>query len=346
MQRDLAYREAQRAFTFRTRVVQLGTLLGCANIGAWIWAFVVFHNSPILLGTALLAYILGLRHAVDADHIAAIDNVTRRLVQEGKRPASVGLFFSLGHATIVVIGSVLAYSMASVAEKQFGWVKSIGAVVGTSVSAAFLITIALVNLIILGRLWRDFRDLRDGRSRQDQSQDVLSGGGLLTRMLRPVFRMLSKPWHMYPVGFLFGLGFDTTTEIAVLGMSATAATKGLAIGAMTVFPFLFAAGMTLVDTADGILMVNAYGWAFVKPDRKLCYNFAITIISVVMALVIGGIEATGLLKDQLKLTGHLWEYVDNVLNRFGTIGFATIFLFVAIWLGSIAFLRIKGFREV
>ena len=346
MQQDLAYREARRAFTFRTRVVRLGILLGCANIGAWIWTFVVFHNSPILLGTALLAYALGLRHAVDADHIAAIDNVTRKLVQEGKRPASVGLFFSLGHATIVVIGSVLAYSMASVAEKQFGWVKSIGAVVGTSVSAAFLITIALVNLIVLGRLWRDFRDLRDGRSRQDQSQDVLSGGGLLTRMLRPVFRMLSKPWHMYPVGFLFGLGFDTATEIAVLGISATAATKGLAIGAMAVFPFLFAVGMTLVDTADGILMVKTYGWAFVKPDRKLYYNFAITIISVAIALVIAGIEAVGLLKDQLNLTGRLSEYVNSVINSFGAIGFATILLFVAIWLGSVAFSRLKGVREV
>jgi nickel/cobalt transporter (NiCoT) family protein len=151
---------------------------------------------------------------------------------------------------------------------------------------------------------------------------------------------------MYPVGFLFGLGFDTTTEIAVLGISAAAATKGLSIEAMAVFPLLFAAGMTLVDTADGILMVNAYRWAFVKPERKLSYNLTVTIISVVIALLIGSIEAMGLLKDQLKLTGRLWEFVDSVTNSFGTIGFATIFLFVAIWLGSIAFLRIKGFREV
>jgi high-affinity nickel-transport protein len=322
----------------------LAILLGIANIGVWVWAFAALHDNSILLGTALLAYALGLRHAVDADHIAAIDNVTRKLVQEGKRPASVGLFFSLGHTTIVVIGSLTTYSMASIAEKQFDWVKRIGAVVGTSVSAAFLIIIALVNLIVLGRLWRDFRDLREGRARQDQNQDVLSGGGLLTRMLRPVFRMLSKPWHMYPIGFLFGLGFDTTSEIAVLGISAAAATKGLPIGVMAVFPLLFAAGMTLVDTADGILMVNAYGWAFVKPDRKLYYNFTITIISVFIALVIGGIEATGLLRDQLKLTGYLWAYVDNVINNFGAIGFATIFLFLAIWLGSVAFSRITRVR--
>jgi high-affinity nickel-transport protein len=345
MQRDLAYRE-QRAFTFRTHIVQLGILLGCANIGALIWAFVAFHNSPILLGTALLAYTLGLRHAVDADHIAAIDNVTRKLVQEGKRPASVGLFFSLGHATIVVIGSLAAYSMASAAEKQIGWVKSIGAVVGTSVSAAFLIMIALINLVILGRLWCNFRDLRNGHMPQHESQDVLCGRGLLTRILQPIFRMLSKPWQMYPVGFLFGLGFDTTTEIAVLGISAAAATKGLSISAMAVFPVLFAVGMTLIDTADGILMVNAYGWAFVKPDRKFYYNFTITIISVVIAFVIGGIEAIGLLKDQLKLSGRVWEWVDSLINSFSTIGFAIIFLFVAVWLGSIAYARINGAREV
>jgi nickel/cobalt transporter (NiCoT) family protein len=328
----------------QSRIVGFGILLGCANIGAWIWAFVAFRDNSILLGTALLAYALGLRHAVDADHIAAIDNVTRKLIQEGKRPASVGLFFSLGHATIVVIGSLLAYSMASAAETQFGWLKSVGAVIGTSVSAAFLITIALVNLMILGRLCRNFRKLRNGHSPEDQGKDVLSGGGFLARILRPIFRMLSEPWQMYPVGFLFGLGFDTTTEIAVLGISAAAAAKGLSVGAMAVFPLLFAVGMTLVDTADGVLMVNAYGWAFVKPDRKLFYNFTITIISVVIALVIGGIEAIGLLKDQLKLTGHLWEYFDTAVNSFGTIGFATIFLFVAIWLGSVAFSRITRVR--
>jgi len=331
---------------FRTRVVELAILLGCANIGAWIWAFVAFHDNSILLGTALLAYTLGLRHAVDADHIAAIDNVTRKLVQEGKRPVSVGFFFSLGHATIVLIGSLIAYSMASVAEKQLEWLRSIGTVVGTSVSAAFLILIALVNLMILGGLLRNFSDIRKRQTSENQSQDILLGRGIVTRILRPIFRMLSKPWQMYPVGFLFGLGFDTTTEIAILGISAAAATKGLSVGAMAVFPLLFAVGMTLVDSADGILMVNAYGWAFVKPHRKLYYNFAITIISVVIALVIGTVEAVGLLKDQLKLTGHLWVYVDNVVNSFGAIGFATIFLFVAIWLGSLGFSRIKRVREV
>jgi high-affinity nickel-transport protein len=331
---------------FRTRVVELAIILGCTNIGAWIWAFVAFHGNSILLGTALLAYSLGLRHAVDADHIAAIDNVTRKLVQEGRRPILVGFFFSLGHATIVVIGSLIAYSTALVAEVQFSWIKAIGAVLGTSVSAGFLIVIALVNLIILGRLCGNFRALRDGRAPEDQSQDILSGGGLLTRFLRPILRMLSNPWQMYPVGFLFGLGFDTTTEIAMLGISAAAGTKGLSLSAMAVFPLLFAVGMTLVDTADGILMVSAYGWAFVKPDRKLYYNFTITIVSAVVALVIGGTEAIGLLKDQLKLSGRLWDYVDNVISSFGAIGFATIFLFVAIWLGSIAFSRMKGLREV
>jgi nickel/cobalt transporter (NiCoT) family protein len=165
-------------------VVELAILIGCANIGAWVWAFVAFRDNSILLGTALLAYTLGLCHAVDADHIAAIDNVTRKLVQEGKRPASVGFFFSLGHATTVVIGSLVAYSMASAAERQFGWMKSIGAVIGTSVSAAFLVIIALVNLVILGRLCRNFCELHNGHYSKDQSRDMLSGGGILTRFLR------------------------------------------------------------------------------------------------------------------------------------------------------------------
>lgn len=336
----------RRDLAFRSGITKLAILLLCLNGGAWILAFIVFLNQPVLLGTALLAYTLGLRHAVDADHIAAIDNVTRKLMQEGQLPISAGFYFSFGHATVVVIGSFVAFTMATALGAQFGWLKNVGTVIGTSVSAVFLLAIALINLVILGSLYRTVRDLRKGHGAEWKNSDALLTGGILARVFRPLFRALSKPWQMYPIGFLFGLGFDTTTEIVVLGISAAAASKGLSFPAMAVFPLLFAAGMTLVDTADGILMVNAYGWAFVKPDRKLYYNFAITIISVVMALVMGGTEAIGLLKDQLKLTGHLWEYVDNVLNGFGTIGFATIFLFVAIWLGSIAFSRIKEFREV
>ena len=329
----------------QNRVAGFGILLGCINLGAWIWAFVAFRDNSPLLGIALLAYVLGLKHAVDADHIAAIDNVARKLVQEGKRPASVGFFFSLGHATIVIIGSLIVYVTASALEKQLGFVRDFGAIAGTSVSAVFLMAIAMVNLVILRDLYRKLRNARKSQRREAERHDSPAGAGILTRILRPFFRMLSKPWQMYPIGFLFGLGFDTTTEIAVLGISAAAATKGLALSSMTVFPLLFTAGMTLVDTADGILMVAAYSWAFVKPDRKLYYNFVITFISVIVALVIGGIEAIGLLKDQLKLSGPLWESVDRVIGNFGTLGFVMIFLFAVVWLSSIALSRIKGFRR-
>jgi nickel/cobalt transporter (NiCoT) family protein len=288
---------------FRNKVIGFYGFLACVNIGAWIWAFFAFHDRPLLLGTALLAYTFGLRHAVDADHIAAIDNVTRKLMQEGNRPISVGFFFSLGHSTIVVIASLIVYATTSALEKQMDVLKGIGGVIGTSISAFFLIAIAIINMVILRGIWSTFQKVRNGGSYTDQSPDILLGGGILGRIFRPLFRMLSGPWQMYPIGFLFGLGFDTATEVALLGISAAAAAKGLSLPAMAVFPVLFTAGMTLVDTTDGILMVGAYGWAFIKPIRKLYYNLTITFVSVVVALLIGGIEAIGLLKDQLNLSG-------------------------------------------
>jgi high-affinity nickel-transport protein len=271
----------------RNRVIGIYCFLSCFNLGAWVWAFLAFHDKPVLLGTALLAYTFGLRHAVDADHIAAIDNVTRKLMQEGKRPLSVGFFFSLGHSTIVVVASLVVYLAAAVVATQFDAVKSVGAIVGTSISAFFLIAIALFNIVILRSIWQTFQEVRKGGGYANQSLDVLLGGGIMARIFRPLFRMISRPWHMYPVGVLFGLGFDTATEVTLLGISAAAATKGFSVIAMAVFPVLFTAGMTLVDTTDGILMVGAYGWAFIKPIRKLYYNLTITFVSVIVALIVG-----------------------------------------------------------
>ena len=316
------------------------------NIGAWIWAMLAFHDKPLLLGTALLAYTFGLRHAVDADHIAAIDNVTRKLMQEGKRPVSVGFFFSLGHSTIVVVASLIVYVTASAVEKQIEVVKQIGAVVGTSISAFFLISIAIVNIVILRGIWSTFQKVRKGAGYSDQSLDLLLGGGILGRIFCPLFRMLSSPWQMYPIGLLFGLGFDTATEIALLGISAAAAAKGLSVEAMAVFPALFTAGMTLVDTTDGVLMVGAYGWAFIKPIRKLYYNLTITFVSVVVALLIGGIEAVGLLKDRLNLSGGIWDLVGSLNDNFGALGFAIIAVLVLSWIGSVIVYRVKGFDRL
>jgi high-affinity nickel-transport protein len=331
---------------FRDRALVIYGFLGCFNLGAWIWAYLAFHDKPVLLGTAFLAYTFGLRHAVDADHIAAIDNVTRKLMQEGKRPVSVGFYFSLGHSTIVMVASLIVYSIAAAIEKQLDVVKDIGGIIGTSVSSFFLIAIALINIVILLGVWRTFREVRKGGSYDDQSPETLMGGGIMARLFRPLFRMLSSPWHMYPMGFLFGLGFDTATEVAVLGISAAAAAKGLTVGAMAVFPVLFTAGMTLVDTTDGILMVGAYGWAFIKPIRKLYYNLTITFVSVIVALIVGGIEAVGLVKVQLNLSGGVWDFVGSLNDNFGTLGFVIIGVFVLSWVGSVIFYRINGFDRL
>jgi nickel/cobalt transporter (NiCoT) family protein len=330
---------------FKTRVVTIYIGLILANIGAWIWAALVFSEKPLLLGTALLAYSFGLRHAVDADHIAAIDNMTRKLMQDGQRPVTVGFYFSLGHSTIVVVASLIVYATASMLlQQQLETVREIGSIVGTAISALFLLAIAFFNLVILRGVWKTFQEAR--RNEEWENPETLLGTGFLGRLFRPLFRMLAHPWQMYPVGLLFGLGFDTATEVAVLGISAAAAAKGLSMEAMAVFPVLFTAGMTLVDTTDGILMAGAYGWAFVKPVRKLYYNLTITFVSVVVAFFIGGIEAIGLLKDQLKLTGGVWDLVGNLNDNFGTLGFVIIGIFVVCWIGSVLIYRIKGFDRL
>ena len=332
---------------FKARVVAIYIALISANIGAWIWAVLVFSEKPLLLGTALLAYSFGLRHAVDADHIAAIDNVTRKLMQDGQRPVTVGFFFSLGHSTIVVVASLIVYATASMLlQQQLDAVREIGNIVGTSISAFFLLAIALINLVILRGVWRTFQQARRNGGCPNENSETLLGSGVLGRLFRPLFRMLAHPWQMYPVGLLFGLGCDTATEVAILGISAAAAAKGLSMEAMAVFPALFTAGMTLVDTTDGILMTGAYGWAFVKPVRKLYYNLTITFVSVLVAFLIGGIETIGLLKDQLKLTGGVWDLVGGLNDNFGTLGFVIIGIFVVCWIGSLVIYRIKGFDRL
>jgi nickel/cobalt transporter (NiCoT) family protein len=332
--------------SFRNRVIGFYAFLVFLNSGAWIWAILAFHDKPVLLGTALLAYTFGLRHAVDADHIAAIDNVTRKLVQEDQRPASVGFFFALGHSTIVVIAALIIYASVSTLGKQLDVIREVGSVAGTWISVLFLISIAMINLVILRGVWRTFRKVREGADYSDQSPDLLLGGGIFGRMFRPLFRLLRSPCHMYPIGLLFGLGFDTATEVALLGISAGAAANGLPVESMAVFPFLFMAGMTLIDTTDGILMVGAYGWAFIKPIRKLYYNLAITFVSVAVALFIGGLEAVAMLKERLNLSGWGWDLVGSLNDNFGTLGFVIVGVFALGWIASAIIYRVKGFDRL
>jgi high-affinity nickel-transport protein len=337
----------ERAGSLRAPLIGIYSLLIAANLAVWAWALVEFRDQPVLLGTALLAYGFGLRHAVDADHIAAIDNVTRKLMQEGKRPVSVGFFFALGHSTVVLLAAAGIAVTATALSAHFDQFKSIGGVIGTLVSALFLFVIAFANLIILRSVWLTYRHVRSGGRYVDEDFDILlNNRGVLARLFRPLFRLVNTSWHMFPLGFLFGLGFDTATEVALLGISATQAAKGLSIWSIMVFPALFTAGMSLIDTTDGVLMLGAYNWAFVKPIRKLYYNLTITSVSVVLAFLIGGIEALGLIGDQLDLSGWFWDGIGSLNDNFNNLGFLIIGVFIAAWIGSIIIYRYKGLDKV
>jgi len=329
------------------KTASLYVVLVSANVLAWLWAFLQFHDRPVLLGTASLAYTFGLRHAVDPDHIAAIDNVTRKLMQEGKRPISAGFFFALGHSTVVIIASLLVALSVGALEANFAWFKAIGGMIGTGVSATFLFVIALINALILISVYRAFTGLRRGeRVTEEALHDLLSGRGLLSRLLRSLFDVITRSWHMYPLGFLFGLGFDTASEVGLLGISAAQGSAGLPAWSLLIFPALFTAGMSLIDTTDGVLMVQTYGWAFVKPVRKLYYNLTMTLISIVVALLIGGVEVLGLLANQLALEGRFWNLVDQVNASFGLLGYLIVGIFAAGWIISVLIYKIRDFDQV
>jgi len=331
----------------RGKIVAIYAVLAIFNLGAWAWAVLAFHRFPVLLGTAFLAYSFGLRHAVDADHIAAIDNVTRKLMQEGKRPVAVGFMFSLGHSTIVVIGSVLIAAAALALQHRMDAARSIGGLIGTLVSSLFLFAIAIVNIVVLVSIYRAFARVRAGQPYVDEDFDLLlANRGFLARIFRPMFALIRRSWHMYPLGVLFGLGFDTATEIGLLGISAAEASRGLPLGSILVFPVLFAAGMSLIDTTDNILMLGAYGWAFIKPVRKLYYNLTITFVSVVVALVVGGIEALGLLAGQFHLSGSFFAAILKLNSSFGTLGYFIVGLFALSWIVSIAIYKWRRFDDL
>ncbi len=331
----------------RKRIIGIGIFLVAANLGAWAWAFLAFRDYPVLLGTALLAYSLGARHAIDADHIAAIDNVTRKLMRQGHRPVAVGLYFSLGHSTVVVLASAAMAGAAVALQARFAMLREAGGLVGTSISALFLFAIALANLVVLRAVYRTFQRVKRGGSYAEEEIDgVLAQRGLIGRLLRPVFRLIGTSWHMYPLGFLFGLGFDTATEIGLLGISAAEASNGLPIWSILVFAALFTAGMSLIDSADGILLLGAYGWAYANPLRKLYYNLTITCVSVLAAFAIGGIEVLGLLADRLRLEGPFWRAVAALNDNFGSLGCLVIGIFLASWIAALAIYRIRGYRRL
>jgi len=331
----------------RARIAVIYTLLVTANVGAWVLAFAAFANRPVLLGTALLAYTFGLRHAVDADHISAIDNVTRKLMQDGKHPVSVGFFFSLGHSTIVVALSVGIALAAGFIHASLPGLQAVGGVIGTAVSALFLFAIAGINLAVLIDVYRSFRAVRRGEPYQEVAVDTaLAQRGVMGRLLRPLVRGIRGSWQMYPLGVLFGLGFDTASEVGLLGIAALEAGKGLPVFTILIFPLLFTVGMCLLDTTDGVLMLGCYGWAFVKPVRKLYYNLNITLVSVLVAVVVGAIEALGILDDRFGWKGGFWNAIGTVGDNFGTLGFAIVAIFALSWVVSTTVYRLRRYDEI
>ncbi len=299
------------------------------------------------IGTGLLAYTLGMRHAFDADHIAAIDNTTRKLMSEGKRPLGVGFFFSLGHSSVVFALAVLLNFGIRALDGQLknngSGLHQVTNIIGTSVSGFFLYLIAILNLIVLVSIVRVFRDMRRGKYDDEELEQQLNKRGLMNRFFGGIARRIDTSWKMYPVGILFGLGFDTATEVALLVISGTAVASGLPFYGILSLPILFAAGMSLLDMTDGCFMNFAYGWAFSNPVRKVYYNITITGLSVVVAMLIGTIELFGLLAQELNLSGGMSSFFQNF--NINTAGFVIVALFVVTWVVALAVWRFGRIEE-
>jgi high-affinity nickel-transport protein len=299
------------------------------------------------IGIGITAYTLGMRHAFDADHIAAIDNTTRKLMADGKRPLSVGFWFSLGHSSVVF---ALAFALSLGVKAVVGPVRNNGSslhhytgLIGTSISGTFLYLIAAINVVILVGIVKVFRDIRRGVYDEETLEEHLNNRGLMNRLLRPIMRSINKPGQMYPVGLLFGLGFDTASEVALLVLASAGAAGGLPWYAILSLPVLFAAGMCLFDTIDGTFMNFAYNWAFSRPIRKVYYNITITSLSVIVALVIGTVELLGLLSQQLNINGRFWTDMQNA--DINTLGFVIVGLFVATWAIALLIWRFGRIEE-
>ncbi|MGP8072827.1 MAG: HoxN/HupN/NixA family nickel/cobalt transporter [Thermoplasmata archaeon] len=298
----------------------------------------------IFTGLAITAYVLGLRHGFDVDHIAAIDNTTRKLLNDGKRPLTVGTWFSLGHSTIVC-GMIVALVFAvNFINRTYGTFAAVGAVLGTLISGTFLFVIGLVNVLIVLEVYRIFRGLRDRKLDQSALDEQMNKRGFMFRYFGRLFRVITEPWQIYPVGVLFGLGFDTATEVLLIGLAVGAAYTGIPIWAVLFLPALFTCGMVLSDTTDGISMRYAYGWAFSHPIRKVFYNLTLTVISVLVAFVIGGVELLQVLAGELGWSGPFWNALETL--DFETLGFVVVGLFLGCWGIALAIYRWKGYENI
>ncbi|MGD0643447.1 MAG: HoxN/HupN/NixA family nickel/cobalt transporter [Candidatus Bathyarchaeia archaeon] len=308
-------------------------------------AFVIGKIAVVLGGLGIVAYVFGLRHGVDADHIAAIDNTTRKLMQEGKRPYTVGMWFSLGHSTVVValiVGLIVATRTVA---SNIPALQSTGTVIGTVVSGSFLWIIGFINAVIVIGLYKIFQTLKQGKLNQAELDKLLENRGFMNRFFRPLFKVISEPWNIFPVGVLFGLGFDTASEVALIAISVgIGVSTNIPLYYVLILPLLFTCGMVTVDTADGVAMRVAYGWAFLNPIRKIYYNLTVTVISVLVAWAIGTVELLQVLSNELNLNGLFWTWI-NTLN-FEMIGYGIILIFIVSWLFSFGYWQYKKFDKL
>ena len=327
----------------RLRLAGFGAAIAVLHLAGWgLFLYYSAQYRP-LVGLGLTAYLFGLRHAFDADHIAAIDNTTRKLLGQGKRPMGVGFFFSLGHSTIVfalVAGLALA---ARTVNSHVLVLHDYGASVGAGVSGVFLWLIGILNLIVLIDIVRIFREMRGGHYDDERLENRLLERGMMSRCFGRFFRLISKSWQMYPLGLLFGLGFDTATEVGLLAVAAGVATHAVPFLAVLSLPILFAAGMSLMDTLDGAFMTHAYGWAFSNPIRKVYYNITVTSLSIVVALAIGTIELLQVMSTNLGLRGQGWDSINTL--DFGTLGYAMVVLFIIVWAVSVSVWKVRRIED-
>jgi high-affinity nickel-transport protein len=328
----------------KVRIVLLYGIIVAVTVFGFLMSFAIGRIAIVLAGLGLVSYVFGLRHGVDADHIAALDNTTRKLLQEKKRPLAVGTWFSLGHSTIVV-GLIIALVFATRAvSATVPELQAAGNVFGTLISGGFLWIIGLVNVIIVVGVYRIFKTMKEGKADQAELDRLMENRGFLNRYFHPLFKIVKKPWQIYPIGVLFGLGFDTATEVALIAISVgVGVSTSIPVYYILVLPLMFTCGMVLVDTTDGLLMRVAYGWAFLHPLRKVYYNLTVTIISVMVAWVVGSIELLQVLSTELNLTGGFWIWVQGL--DFEAIGYGIVGLFVVSWVVSMAYWRLNRFEQ-
>jgi high-affinity nickel-transport protein len=332
----------------RNRLAAVFGAVGALHVLGWGLLLVYGAAHPGFLALGGLAYTFGLRHAFDADHISAIDNTTRKLLQSGRKPVTVGFFFSLGHSTVVfLIAVALGFAVKWIVQGVVsggGELRSIGGVVGTSVSGVFLVLIGVVNLVILLDIVRVYRKMRRGEFDRDGLEHELISGGLMTRLFGRIFRVIEHGWQMYPVGFLFGLGFDTASEVALLAISAGAAAQGVPFGAVVSLPLIFAAGMSLMDTMDGAFMSHAYSWAFASPIRKVFYNLTVTSLSVFVALFVGVVELAQVMIDAFGLRGPVFNGIAS-FDLVGKLGYVIVAAFVVTWAAAFVIYKVRRIDE-